>query len=432
MTKNETLISEKDIRGVVRVGHIIIVRRVVYYEAIRNKQIRYYTCKAMKRIIWGAFFFLLTFQFVAQTTFSCTSAGTTCPCTYGSSFAEFYAGYHSENQSYFSTTPVGLSRNDATINYTADNGWGSIIPPASGSAANPDTYSTRWSGRIYLAAGTYTFWLTSDDGSYFWLGGNALVVNPTTANSFINNGGLHSPSTVSSVGIFTTNCLQDFKLHFGENGGNNRCALEYACTSLGIARQAVPSSAFCPCMSVSNLPIELKDFYGTANKDNVVLRWSTASEKDNLRFNVYKSGDGISWVELGSQDGLGSTAKGKNYSILDNSPLQGINYYYLSQTDMDGTVEKFDVITVDFNNTAVYLKLYPNPFNEKFIVSSTTEWQHTDVVSIFNALGLPVNVPVNKINKYNLELNTAGIPKGNYIIKIQSAYQVIVKRMVKD
>jgi len=259
-----------------------------------------------------------------------------------------------------------------------------------------------------------------------------LVVNPTTATSFINNGGLHSPSTVSSVGIFTTNCLQDFKLHFGENGGNNRCALEYACTSLGIARQAIPASAFCPCMSITNLPIELKDFYGTANKDNVVLRWSTASEKDNLRFNVYKSGDGISWVELGSQDGLGSTAKGKNYSILDNSPLQGINYYYLSQTDMDGTVEKFDVITVDFNNTAVYLKLYPNPFNEKFIVSSTTEWQYTDVVSIFNALGLPVNVPVNKINKYNLELNTTGIPKGNYIIKIQSAYQVIVKKMVKE
>lgn len=386
----------------------------------------------MKKIIWIVLFNLAILSCVAQTTFSCTSAGTTCPCTYGTSFAEFYANYHGDVQSFFSTTTAGLSRNDATINYATDNGWGSIVPPAANNNADPNNYSTRWSGRIYLAAGTYTFWLTSDDGSYFWMGGNALVVNPTTATAFINNGGLHSPATVSSVGIFTNNCLQDFKLHFGEQGGNNRCVLEYGSTGLGIARQVIPASLFCPCMSITNLPVGLTNFYGTANKENITLGWATAMERDNLRFTVYKSGDGINWTELGERPGSGTSTTARKYSLTDNQPEPGLNYYYLAQTDEDGAVEKFNIITVDFNNTKLYIKLFPNPFTDRFTITSTSEWRSIDVISVYDALGLPVTVPVSKQNKFNLELNTSALPKGSYIVKIQSAYQVIVKRMVKE
>lgn len=386
----------------------------------------------MKTFLSAFALFLLNISGFSQTTFSCTSAGTTCPCTYGTSQAEFYAGYFADNQSYFSANTPSITRGDATINFTADNSWGNIVPPATGSNANPDTYSTRWSGRIFLAAGTYSFWLTSDDASWFWLGGNALVVNPTSGTAFINNGGLHSAATVMAVAIFTADCLQDFKVHFGEQGGQNRCNLEYACSSPAIARQAVPSNVFCPCMSIANLPISLTDFYGVPNKDNIVLRWGTASEQNNLRFNVYKSTDGSKWTELGEQKGSGTTNASKNYQMLDNSPSSGINYYYLSQTDHDGTTKKFDVITVDFSNNSTYIKLFPNPFTDKFSIVSVTEWKSSDVVTVFDALGSPVFVPVSKTNKFNLDLNTTELAKGNYIVKIQTAHQVIIKRLVKE
>ncbi len=368
----------------------------------------------------------------SQTTFSCTSSGTTCACTYGTSFAEFYAGYHGDVQTFFSSNTPSLTRNDATINYTTDNGWGSIVPPASGSNANPDTYSTRWSGRIYLAAGTYTFWLTSDDGSYFWLGGNALVVNPTTATAFINNGGLHSPTTVSSVGIFTANCLQDFKLHFGEQGGNNRCALEYACTALGIARQAVPAGVFCPCMSITNLPVELESFNAVANKDNILVKWTTSSERNNRSFTVFKSRDGESWQKLAVRDALPNSGGYKEYTVRDDAPYDGINYYYLVQTDMDGTEKKYDVVTVDFRNSAAYIKIFPNPATDKFLLLSTSEWKSNDVVSIYDALGLPVQVPVRVVDKTRMEFDMSLLSPATYLVKIQTAKQVIYRKVIKE
>jgi hypothetical protein len=118
--------------------------------------------------------------------------------------------------------------------------------------------------------------------------------------------------------------------------------------------------------------------------------------------------------------------------MLDNSPSSGINYYYLSQTDHDGTTKKFDVITVDFSNNSTYIKLFPNPFTDKFSIVSVTEWKSSDVVTVFDALGSPVFVPVSKTNKFNLDLNTTELAKGNYIVKIQTAHQVIIKRLVKE
>lgn len=384
----------------------------------------------MKQSLLIALFVGLT-RLSAQTTFSCTSAGTTCPCTYGSSFAEFYAGYHGDVQSYFTSNTASLTRNDATINYTTDNGWGSIVPPASGSNADPNTYSTRWSGRIFLAAGTYTFWLTSDDGSYFWLGGDALVLTPTTGNAFINNGGLHSPATVSSVGIFTANCLQDFKLHFGENTGQNRCALEYACTSLGIARQGVPAGAFCPCMSITNLPVTLQDFYAVANKDNIVINWSTASEKNNRLFTVYRSPDGNTWEKLGERAALPNSGGLKEYLLRDEAPYTGINYYYLVQTDMDGTEEKFKTISVDFSNSDSYIKIFPNPSQDKFIIASSTDWKNSDRLSLYNSLGLPVNLQMEQ-GRSRTVIDASGLESGTYLLKIQTATQVIWRKLVKE
>ena len=385
----------------------------------------------MKGPLFLALFIVFVFRFEAQTTYSCSAASTVCGCSSGSVHAEFYATYFNDVQSFFSTTSVTVSRYDAAINYSTNGGWGSIVPPATGSTADPNSFSTRWSGRLSLAAGTYTFWLTSDDASWLWLGGNALAATPSNTTAFINNSGLHSSATVSASAIFTTNCLQDFKLHYGENTGSNICILEYGCTALGIARQAVPSAAMCGCMSNAVLPIELKDFYGNANKDNVMLYWSTATEQNNRLFTVFRSTDGISWSLLGQQSGGGTTESTRKYTMQDNSPLFGTNYYYLTQTDDDGTMKKFDVISVDFSDNNSYLKLFPNPFQDKFMITSSTAWTSADAFELYDSFGMPVNLSWTQTDSYTIEMKTVDLPKGYYTLKIHTAYQVIVKKLVK-
>lgn len=380
-------------------------------------------------ILFGLIVFSTTKTF-CQTTFSCTASGTLCPCSSGAT-GEYYAGYFNDVHTFYTSTTVGLTRNESTIGYATDN-WGSIVPPAAGSNANPETYSTRFSGRIFVAAGTYTFYLTSDDACYFFLGGNALIANPTSANSLINNGGLHSPSTASAVAIFTANCLQDFKIHYGENTGNNRCVLEYQAAGLSIARQVVPNGAMCACMSSSPLPIQLLKFYAQLRDGTVNLNWSTASELNNDHFTVFKSKDGMSWYELTQIPGSGTSNKMVNYSLDDPEICTGLNYYYLRQTDKDGTSKNYDIITFDVSNRNNFVKIYPNPFQNKLIVVSSTEISLTADILIHDAFGSLINLPILKVDKYTLEINTHELAAGTYVIKIKTASGIIAKRLLKN
>lgn len=372
---------------------------------------------------------LTAVSLTGQTTFTCTSTGTVCGCTSGVT-ASYYSGYFNDVQTYFTSNTPGLTRTEGNVNYTVNN-WGSIVPPAGGTTANPETFSTRFSGRIYLAAGTYTFYLTSDDGAYLWLGANALVTNPTTATSFINNGGLHSPATVSAVAIIPSNCLMDFKIHYGENTGDNRCALEYASTGLGIARRAVPNSVLCSCMSSGPLPIGLLDFSAKYKDGNLRLHWSTATETNNHHFTVYRSEDGRSWSVLKEVPGAGTSTVRNDYSIIDPDPSAGVNYYYLEQTDKDGTSEKFSVIVFDLDHKESFLKVYPNPFQDKCVVLSSSHIEPADV-SVYTCLGKPVSPDYIRISDYKVEIITTELQPGSYYVKVKTPDGYIVRRLFKN
>ena len=70
---------------------------------------------------------------------------------------EFYAGYFNDTQPFFTNNTPALTRTDPQLNFNSGNNWGAILPPASGSAADPDQFSARFRGSLYIAqAGTYT------------------------------------------------------------------------------------------------------------------------------------------------------------------------------------------------------------------------------------------------------------------------------------
>jgi len=169
--------------------------------------------------------------------------------------ADYYAGYFADNLGFFSNPPA-LTRIDPQLNYTdaytnSATGWGSIIPPANRASSdqaqpdylNPENFSARYRGSIYLAAaGDYTFYLTSDDASYLWVDGGALA--PTAANRLIDNGGLHGPTTRQATVTLSAG-LHNVLVYFGEKSGGNVLTLEYSGGPTGLARQVVPNAVLC-------------------------------------------------------------------------------------------------------------------------------------------------------------------------------------------
>ncbi len=102
----------------------------------------------------------------------------------------------------------------------------------------------------------------------------------------------------------------------------------------------------------SPLPISLVSFTGTALEEHlsVLLKWITASEKNNDYFTLWKSVNGYEWDIINIQHSTGNSHQILEYIYLDRDPAVGINYYNLSQTDFDGETEFFGIISVDMNN----------------------------------------------------------------------------------
>jgi len=96
------------------------------------------------------------------------------------------------------------------------------------------------------------------------------------------------------------------------------------------------------------LPIELLSFTAQPNGEHVDLRWSTASEQYNDHFTVERSADAVDFTPLLQVPGAGNSQGVLNYADVDLSPLDGLSYYRLRQTDIDGTSVVSDAVPVFF------------------------------------------------------------------------------------
>jgi hypothetical protein len=99
------------------------------------------------------------------------------------------------------------------------------------------------------------------------------------------------------------------------------------------------------------LPIELLSFRGTTDNVKNYLYWSTASETDNHYFTVEKSTDGIIYKMLKVVIGAGNSTQLLNYSYVDDTPENVINYYRLKQTDVNGNSSYSNTISINNSPT---------------------------------------------------------------------------------
>ena len=123
-------------------------------------------------------------------------------------FRTTFTGYFADVPSWFATATSTATTVQTTI----------IEEPVS---EDGNSFSMQWLGYFKpTTTETYTFYLNSDDASYLWIGSNA-VSGFTTANSTINNGGLHGAVEVSGTASLTAGVYYPVRIQYGENGGGD-------------------------------------------------------------------------------------------------------------------------------------------------------------------------------------------------------------------
>ena len=114
-------------------------------------------------------------------------------------------------------------------------------------------------------------------------------------------------------------------------------------------------------------------------KQEVVLNWKTATEKDNAFFTIEKSSDGEHFNVLTTEDGAGTYLSEREYFSVDFLPSRGVSYYRLSQTNFDGSKHVFEIQKVEYK---VELTFFPNPEEQQYSIYGIPKNTHAQVTLI--------------------------------------------------
>lgn len=99
------------------------------------------------------------------------------------------------------------------------------------------------------------------------------------------------------------------------------------------------------------LPVTLSSYNATLQNDKVLLDWSTQQEINNSYFSIDKSTDGSHYSLLQKVTGAGNSTAPENYRVTDYTPAEGINYYRLAETDMNGHSVQLGIRSVTYKSS---------------------------------------------------------------------------------
>ncbi len=181
-----------------------------------------------------------------------------------------------------------------------------------------------------------------------------------------------------------------------------------------------------------SLPVELVAFDALRNGDEVVLRWTTASETNNAGFSVEQLSNG-GFAEVGFVTGAGTTAEVQDYSYAVDNLGPGQHTFRLKQVDFDGAFELSETVTVTIEapSTLVLSEAYPNPFNPTTLISVSVARTQQVRVEAYNYQGQRVAVLFDGMLEANLEENfrfeAGNLPSGAYLIRATGAHEVVTQ-----
>lgn len=146
--------------------------------------------------------------------------------------------------------------------------------------------------------------------------------------------------------------------------------------SAGVSAAATTLPANFTGTDVSNpLPVELMNMNANRIGNDVLVKWTTASENNTSVFEVERSFDENTFEFVGSVAAAGFSNQAVSYKLIDNdvvaSAKSNMIYYRLRMVDKDGseTYSKVVAVNLEKEMTSDELSVYPNPFNSDLTVS---------------------------------------------------------------
>ena len=172
---------------------------------------------------------------------------------------------------------------------------------------------------------------------------------------------------------------------------------------------------------VTVLPVALKDYSVACTQEGIHLNWETLTEVNNDYFEIERSEDGVHFTSIGKRDASAYSNELLMYEFIDRNPSLIINYYRLSQVDLNGLRKVLGVLSSEYPCRASnpHYSVFPNPANTTINLYFGNLKTDVSQVQLFDAMGnnIQVEAEINNENKI-VSLNTIDLAEGVYLMSI--------------
>lgn len=183
--------------------------------------------------------------------------------------------------------------------------------------------------------------------------------------------------------------------------------------------------------TLNPLPVDLLSFNALPLNKIVKVTWSTTNEIDNDYFIIEKSMDAKAWENLGRVEGAQNANSIQHYSLIDNQPIDGVQYYRLKQVDINGSFTYSNIVPVKFNGDVLTetISIVPNPANA--IVNVVLSDDADASLTVFNSLGQSVlnfNAQSSKVISFDI----SALNNGVYTLQLIQNGTVSNSKLIKN
>ncbi len=180
------------------------------------------------------------------------------------------------------------------------------------------------------------------------------------------------------------------------------------------------------------MPVELLYFTAKPVQKKVLLDWATATETENLGFEIERSKDGSKWAAIGFVQGNGNSNQNAVYSFTDSANKSGFYYYRLKQLDLNGSFEYSPIKGVEIFGAKKRLQVFPNPVASRLNISLEENFLSYEGPIKLRLYHLVSGVKVRERFVSPISsLDLTGLSDGKYILVLSTDHQRWTKSFVK-
>lgn len=153
--------------------------------------------------------------------------------------------------------------------------------------------------------------------------------------------------TVSPGGkVMIEACDSKLEVFGTYNGGYNTCEIDFYCPDCDLVPFELISGSkiWDEWCCIQPLPVELASFTVKVHEDYNEIGWTTLMEVNSSHFELEKSEDGVIWNHIRTVPS-NNTSTISGYTVIDQE--ESTCFYRLTQFDLDGTSETFDIIIAE-------------------------------------------------------------------------------------